>query len=159
MQPYNQLRRYGLLGLIGLLIGAPLLAADTQTSAAHQAVQYRQDVFQLMKWHSKALAALIQGRVDYQPDQFKHHAEALAALSRMPLEGFTEASREAARASRLKDEMWYQYARFSDLFNQLQQASDHLATLAQATAKERRHAYGQVARQCKQCHDRFRYTQ
>lgn len=122
-------------------------------------VEYRQAAFNAMGWHFKKMGAMIQGRAPYDAAEFKRRAEAVAALSQLPAEGFVPETQDTELPTRLKPEMWYQKERFDGYMQDLTKATAALAAQAGAEDKDDlRSVYGGAAQQCKNCHDRFRET-
>ncbi len=136
----------------------PLFAA-AQDRRSDDYVEYRQAAFTAMGWHFKKMGAMIQGRAPYDALEFKRRAEAVSALSQLPAEGFLPETQDTQLATRLKPEMWYQKERFDTYMQDLTTATAELAAQAGAEDKDDlRSVYGSAARQCKNCHDRFRAT-
>ena len=133
------------------------LFAVAQEQRSDDFVEYRQAAFNTMGWHFKKMGAMIQGRVPYDAVEFKRRAEAVAALAQLPAEGFVPETQNTELPTRLKPEMWYQKERFDGYMQDLIKATAELAAQAGAEDKDDlRSVFGGAARQCKNCHDRFR---
>ena len=141
----------------GLLLLPLVVSAQDQHSDDY--VEYRQGAFTAMAWHFKKMGAMIQGRTAYDAAEFKSRAEAVYVLAQLPAEGFNPVTKETELPNRVKPEVWYQIERFDELMQGLIKTTAELAAEAGAEDKDDlRAAYGSVARQCKNCHDRFRET-
>lgn len=151
------------LVLTALLLSAAVGSAahnghDHGGSEANKTVIYRQSIFKMMGWHFKTMGKMVQGRAEYDAEDFRRRAKLVHALTQMVAEGFTPSTQDAVTETALKDEMWYQKNRFDGLVKELQEASSELANLpATADKNELRTPLGRVAKTCKQCHDRFRH--
>ncbi len=144
--------------MCAVLFLLPVLS-NAQEQRSDDYVEYRQAAFNAMGWHFKKMGAMIQGRTPYDAVEFKQRAEAVAALSQLPAEGFVAETQDTELPTRLKPEMWYQKERFDGYMQDLTKATAELAAQAGAEDKDDlRSAYGGAAQQCKNCHDRFRET-
>lgn len=72
------------------LVGVSLLAGAAFAADATKAIKYRQGVMDAMAWHIGPIAAMAKGEMAFDKDALQHHADALAALSKLPVEGFLE---------------------------------------------------------------------
>ncbi len=135
------------------------LAASSMAAVADikpfEAVEYRKGIFKAVKWQFGPMGDMVKGKVDYDAAEFSRRAANLAALSKMPLEGFrpgTYASATSALPS-IEDD----WQTFADTMSQFQ---DNTAALEQAAASgdmgEIKPAFIKVARTCKSCHDKFK---
>lgn len=134
-----------------------LCVASARGQEVPDPVSYRQSVFRLMAWQSKQLGAMVQGRKPYDQADFLLRAQRLDWLSGMLHEAFEQPA-DSATVTGLKPDMWYQKERFNSYLQGLKQATEALAKQAETAQRkdELRRGYGQLARQCKGCHDRFR---
>ncbi|HSG02606.1 MAG TPA: cytochrome c [Marinobacterium sp.] len=144
--------------LVGLL--SAVLASTSLTSTvaradiAEDAIKYRQAIFTAFRWHFGAMGAMVRGKVDYDAAQFAHHATQLAALTRMPREGFVEGSDFGETAA--KDELWQNLDDLTLRFDQLAKDAEALATVSGGSLDDVKAAFGTVGKSCKGCHDKYR---
>src|SRR5210317_1724988 len=124
------LKKVVLTTLSCALLAAPLAQADR----AEDAIEYRQGVFKAYGWHFGAMGAMVRGKVDYDAQQFSHHANQLAALTRMPLEGFIDGSDMGDTAA--KSELWENLDDINSRFTQLMGDADNLAAAAGGSIDE-----------------------
>lgn len=144
-----------LIGFLSLIVlGAPLSAANVYADKAEDAIQYRQSIFTAFRWHFGAMGAMVRGKADYNAEQFAHHATQLAALTRMPKEGFIEGSDFGDTDA--KDELWENLSDVNQRFDQLSQDADKLVAVSKGSLDEARAAFGAVGKSCKGCHDKYR---
>ncbi|SIS56463.1 Cytochrome c556 [Neptunomonas antarctica] len=144
------------LMMSAILLSLPILG-NAQDKTADDYVEYRQGVFNAIGWHFKKMGPMIQGRIPYDAVEFKRHAEAVAVLSHMPAEGFVKEAKDSTLPTRVKPDVWFQTERFNTYMDDMIKAAAELAEQAGVEDKdELRPAYGNVAKQCKACHDRYR---
>jgi cytochrome c556 len=136
----------------GLLIGTSLLTHAE--SNPEEIVKYRQAVMKSQAGHMAAVAAIVQGKVDYK-DQLVDHVKALEATSRDIARLFPKDSDIAN--SKALSETWSNYAEFQKQAKDTQQKS---SALAQAVAAGDKQNYGarfkDLQESCKGCHKDFR---
>jgi len=145
-----------LLGTV-LSVSAPSVMAEADQDAA---TKYRQGVFTAMEWNLGPLAAMVQGRVAFDSEEFTQRSERLVFLSHLTGEGFADpASSQGSRMeTRASWQIWEAKPRFDNLMSEMQ---TRLMTLNEAAAqgqgrKQLRPLLGRVAQSCKACHDKFR---
>jgi len=149
------MRSKKLIGFLSLIVlGAPLLTTSVYADKAEDAINYRQSIFTAFRWHFGAMGAMVRGKADYNAEQFAHHATQLAALTRMPQEGFIEGSDFGETDA--KDELWENLADVNQRFDQLSQDADKLVAVSGGSLDEARAAFGDVGKSCKGCHDKYR---
>lgn len=139
--------------LSATLIGASM-SAPVYADKAEDAIKYRQGVFTAFRWHFGAMGAMVRGKVDYNAEQFAHHATQLAALTRMPREGFIEGSDFGDTAA--KGELWENLDDVNARFDKLISDADALLAVSGGSLEDVRPAFGAVAKNCKGCHDNYK---
>ena len=95
--------------VITIAVGfAASLAAIADDKAIEKAVGYRQGAYKIVGWHFGPMAAMVKGEMDYDSDVFAANADALAAVSQFPINGFIPGSSmdEAAVDTNAKAEIW-----------------------------------------------------
>ena len=135
-----------------MLLGA--MSANVQADMAEDAIKYRQSVFQTYKWHFGAMGAMVRGKAPYDAAKFKHHADALAAVAPLAVEGFIEGSDLGDTAA--KDELWENLADLNKRFDELALATSKLAAASGGELDAAKAAFGAVGKGCKGCHDNYR---
>ena len=143
-----------ILSAVLLSLSASMVQAE---SATDKAIEYRQGVYRAMDWNLSPLAAMVQGRVDFDGAVFAQRAERIALLGSIVAEGFADA--ESVRGdTRASYRIWEGRERFDELMAQMQQRSRALQQAAAAgqDRDELRPLLGQLGQSCKACHDRFR---
>ena len=139
---------------------ASTLQAAPVVDKADKAIEYRQGVYGAMEWNLNRMAAMVQGRVEFDAADFAERAERLALLGTLTDEGFGDANsvRGEAVNTRASYRIWEARERFDGLMAEMQTRT---RTLQQAAAAgqardELRPLMGRVAQSCKACHDKFR---
>jgi len=144
--------------LIACTLGAALTALSISAPAladrAEDAIKYRQGVFTAFRWHFGAMGAMVRGKMEYDAQQFAHHATQLAALTRMPREGFIDGSDFGDTAA--KAELWENLDDVNARFDKLISDADALLAVTGGSLDDVRPAFGAVAKNCKGCHDNYK---
>lgn len=144
--------------LIACTLGATLTALSISAPAladrAEDAIKYRQGVFTAFRWHFGAMGAMVRGKMEYDAQQFAHHATQLAALTRMPREGFIDGSDFGDTAA--KAELWENLDDVNARFDKLMSDADALLAVTGGSLDDVRPAFGAVAKNCKGCHDNYK---
>jgi cytochrome c556 len=118
-------------------------------------VKQRQAAMTLQSKYFGPMAGMAQGKIPYRADVVAYNASLLDALSRMPWDGFTDATKDVKSATlpaAFSDPAKFKQAqdRFQEAVQGLVRASkgsDEAATKA---------AIGAVGKQCGACHQDFR---
>jgi len=143
-----------LSGALTLVLLAGSFTSPVFADSVEDAIKYRQAVFTAFRWHFGAMGAMVRGKVDYDAQQFSHHANQLSALTRMPLEGFIDGSDMGDTAA--KPELWENLDDINSRFTQLMADADNLAAAAGGSIDEVRPLFSAVAKNCKGCHDKYK---
>jgi len=149
-----------LLGVV-LSVSIPPVMAESDLDAA---IEYRQGVFTAMEWNLGPLAAMAQGRVAFDAEEFAQRSERLVFLSHLTEGGFTDpaSGRSSHVETRASWQIWEAKSRFDNLMSEMQV---RLMTLNEAASQgqgqgqgreQLRPLLGRVAQSCKACHDKFR---
>lgn len=142
----------GLAGLFGLVVGKGVIAAEVKPA---DAIEYRQSVYNVIKWNFAPIGAMVKGEKPYDADAVARHTAFLEVLSKMPLEGFTPGS--DVGKTEAKPDIWKNWAEFEKLMNNFQQETVKLNQAAQARDQNAVKAqFSNTAKACKACHDKFR---
>jgi cytochrome c556 len=142
--------------LVGVAMAA--LAQEKPPSKAEQAIKYRQSVYKVILWNFGPVAAMSQGKMPYDATQFARHAERVATMAPMLLEGYAEGSASAEGVkTRARPEIWENKAEFEKLMHDMESKTAALATVAKEGDFEKsKAAFGEAAAACKACHEKFR---
>jgi cytochrome c556 len=119
------------------------------------AIKYRKSVYQVIKWNFGPMGAMVKGEMPFDAEAFARHAERVAALSGMPLEGFIPDSDLGDTTA--KSEIWQQWDTFKSRMQDFETEAAKLAEVARGgDEKAIRAQFGATAKTCKACHDDFR---
>lgn len=133
-------------------ISAPFAMAET---AAEKAIDYRKNVFSVIKWHFGPMAGMVKGKIDFDAADFQRRAELVAALAQMPQEGFIEGSDKGD--TNAKPEIWQNKGKFDGGMKMLVENSAALAEASKSGDMAKiKPAFGKLAKNCKGCHDNFK---
>lgn len=145
----KKLTAFAVAALVGLAGLTSLAGADDENPA----IKYRQAVMKANGWHIGPIAGMAKGEMAFDNASLTHHAEALAALAKMTLEGFPEGS-EGGKA---KAEAWSNRADFEAKAQAFIDATAALAAAAPTVQQADLGALlGAVGGACKGCHENYR---
>ncbi|WP_430461176.1 c-type cytochrome [Thalassolituus sp. LLYu03] len=139
-------------------LAATLIAIGSSAMAApkpFEAVEYRKGIFKAVKWNFGPMGDMVKGKTEFNADDFARRAGNLAALSKMPLEGFMPGTYErSTSALPVIEDAWDTFAKTMGDFE------TNSAALAEAAKggdmNAIRPAFMKVAQTCKACHDKFK---
>ena len=119
------------------------------------AIKYRQGVYRTIGWNFGPMAAMAKGERPYDAAAFARHAEIVAFMSKLPLEGFVPGSDTGE--TKAKPEIWLDMDDFKAKLEKMQAEAAKLAEVAKAgdlnTSKAQ---LGETGKACKACHDKYR---
>lgn len=144
--------------IVLMTLTAALAATSLQAAAEvkpFEAIEYRKGIFKAVKWNFGPMADMVKGKTEFNADDFARRAANVAALSKMPLEGFiagTYASKTSALPAIEND-----WETFTGIMNDFEKNAAALAVAAQSgDLAQIRPAFGDVGKTCKSCHDKFK---
>ncbi len=133
-----------------------VVAQGRPQSKAEQAIKYRQSVYKIILWNFGPMAGMVQGKLPYEAAEFSKHAERVATMAPMLLEGYPPDS-AAGAPTRAKPEIWQNLDEFTTLMHNMENKAAALASTAREGSLEKsRAAFGELGDACKACHDKFR---
>lgn len=129
--------------------------ADEQKSPEESAIDYRQGAFTMIKHHFGPMAAMMKGDLEYNAADFAKNAEAVAALSKFPMNGFIAGSYEGETEAKAEIEL--NAEDFKKKMETFQVEAASLAEIAKggdmAAIKPQ---FGKVGESCKACHKEYK---
>nr|CAA6816331.1 MAG: Cytochrome C [uncultured Thiotrichaceae bacterium] len=138
---------------LALTIAASAFAKNTPEE---DAVEYRQGAFKMIGHHFGPMAAMVQGKMEFDAEAFKKNAEAVAALSQFPENGFIDGSYggDSGAKESIADNK-------DDLKEKMETFKVEAANLAKVAAdggdmSALKPAFGKVGQSCKACHKAYR---
>ena len=130
--------------------------AMAKSSPEEKAIEYRQGAFKMIGHHFGAMAAMVKGKTEFDAEAFTKNAEAVAALSQFPINGFVDGSYEGkTRAKKgIAENM-------DDFKEKLETFKVEAANLAKAASDggdlgALKPSFGKVGQSCKACHTDYR---
>lgn len=144
------------------LIAAMLLAACGSVLAGsafaqkpEDAIKYRRGVYAVIGWNFGPMAAMVKGDRPYDAAAFARHAEIVAYMSKLPLEGFVPGSDSGD--TKAKPEIWLDMDDFKAKLEKMQGEAAKLAEVAKrGDLGAVRAQFGETGKSCKACHDEYR---
>ena len=143
------------VALAASLLAGAALPAQLQFTRAEDAVKYRQGALFVLAQHFARIGAMATGRTPYDPKAALEHAEVVASLSRLPLDGFAAGAEKAP--ARARPEVWTETARFREHNDRFVAESAKLVAAARTNSLDAlKTAFSSTAGTCKSCHDAYR---
>ena len=129
--------------------------ADEEKSPEEMSISYRQGAFTMIKHHFGPMAAMVKGDVPFNAEEFTKNAEAVAALSKFPINGFVAGSYEGKTEAKADIEL--NAEDFNKKMETFQVEAASLAEVAKggdmAAIKPQ---FGKVGESCKACHKEYK---
>ena len=141
---------------------AALMASSTLTQAevkVSDAVEYRQGIYKAVRWNFGPMGDMVKGKQEFNADEFSRRAANLAALSKMPLEGFVAGSYNGTYSGSTDalPAIEKDWETFAGIMSDFETNAAALAEAASAGDMDAiRPAFMSVAKTCKSCHDKFK---
>ncbi|MCT7358823.1 MAG: cytochrome C [Thalassobium sp.] len=141
---------------------AALMASSTLTLAevkVSDAVEYRQGIYKAVRWNFGPMGDMVKGKQEFNADEFSRRAANLAALSKMPLEGFVAGSYNGTYSGSTDalPAIEKDWETFAGIMSDFETNAAALAEAASAGDMDAiRPAFMSVAKTCKSCHDKFK---
>ncbi|MEZ5534026.1 MAG: cytochrome c [Thiolinea sp.] len=139
--------------VLTLSVAASVWAKNTPEE---DAIEYRQSAYTMIKQHFGPMAAMVKGDMEFDAEAFKKNAEAVAALSQFPINGFVDGSYEGDTDAKpsIAENM-------DDFREKMETFKIEAANLAKVAAEggdmsALKPAFGKVGGSCKACHDDYR---
>ena len=138
---------------LGAAAAWPALAL--QFNRPEDAVKYRQGALFVLSQHFTRIGAMANGRIPYDGKAALEHAEVVASLSRLPMDGFAGGpDRISAKA---RPEIWTETARFKEHNDKFVAETSRLLAAAKTHNLDAlKGAFNATANTCKSCHDAYR---
>jgi cytochrome c556 len=139
------------IGALALGVG---LVAIAQTKP-EDSIKYRRSAMYLVGANFGPLAAMAQGKRPYDKDAAIKHANIVAFVSKLPLEGFVPGTDTGE--TKAKPEIWQDMDDFKAKMDKMNQETAKLSQVAQSGDFEAVKAQvGETGKACKACHDKYK---
>ncbi|NKF50973.1 cytochrome c [Shewanella sp. WXL01] len=143
-----------ILALTTAAILVPSAMADNFRKPEH-AIKYRQSAFSLIAYNFGDMGAMMKGKKAFDQKVFAERAVNVAALSKIPHEGFIDGTDSGNTDALAK--IWSNKADFDERMMTFQTNAAKLAEIAATgSKKELKQAFGEVGKTCKGCHDNYK---
>jgi cytochrome c556 len=120
------------------------------------AIKYRQSAMFLVGQNFGPLAAMAQAKIPYDKEAAIKHADIVAFVSKLPLQGFQPGT-DTGGNTKAKPEIWENMDDFKAKLEKMQQETAKLAEVAQSGDFNALKAQvGETGKACKACHDKYR---
>lgn len=160
MASFSKIALSAVIALTSTLTFATSSISTAHASAfsdADEAVEYRQQAFQLIRQNFGYMAGMVRGEIDFDGAMFEERAQSLSHLSHIPWSGFSYAGENYSGSGDAKAEIWQNKDDFDARALQFQQDAQALAEAATShRLRDVRSTFMSAARNCQQCHDRYR---
>ena len=138
-----------------LISVTPQTIAHDQGDTIEQAINYRQSAFRMIAWHFKPMGAMVKEKIDWNLADFQDHANAVAALARLPINGFIPDSDFGD--THAKSIIWEEPDDFAKKMQAFVDQAGNLQVIAQNGDRDQiSDQFIQTARTCKSCHKKYR---
>ena len=118
-------------------------------------IEYRQAAFSLISYNFGDMGAMLKGQKPFDEATFSMRADNVAALSKLPHEGFIEGSDKGD--TRALEKIWQDKADFDSKMKTFIDNAAALAVAAKTTDQSTiKKAFVNTGKSCKACHDGFR---
>jgi len=131
-------------------------AAAAQFAKPQEAIQYRQSVMTLIAQHFKRMAAVIQGKADFDREMFAKNAEVVKMLATLPWKAMQAPGTDKGDTT-MTSAVFSKKDEFLEIAKNFENATAILAEAAQGADLDGLKApFNAVAQDCKACHKDFR---
>lgn len=119
------------------------------------AIEYRQVAFSLIAYNFGDMGEMMKGKKPFNAETFTMRANNVAALSKIPFEGFIDGSDKGDTEALAK--IWQDRADFDAKMKTFQENAAILATVAQKGDQTAiKQAFMDTGKSCKGCHDIYK---
>jgi len=144
--------------LAAVLMFAVCASVSVNTAFAQKpedAIKFRRGVMAVIGWNFGPMAAMAKGDRPYDAAAFARHAEIVAFMSKLPLEGFVPGSDTGE--TKAKPEIWLDMDDFKAKLEKMQAEVAKVGEVEKAGELNTSKAQlGKDGKACKECHDKYR---
>jgi len=147
--------------ILAAALAVPMLSTtmtvQAQPTMADRASAYRLGAFRMIGWHLGPIGAMAKGEMPFDADKAKLNADAIAALSQFPKNGFIDGSSSDDIKTRALPAIWKERGKFDEMMSNFEEAAQGLATAAASGSMDTiKPALGKLGSSCKECHKAYR---
>jgi len=151
----NMFTKIFAIAVTAMSVAAISTVTAEEKSPEEAAIEYRQSSFKMIKHHFGPMGAMVKGEKEFNAEEFAKNAEAVVALSKFPINGFTAGSDMGETDA--KSEIWANMDDFKKKMETFQVEAASLAEIAKsgdmAAIKPQ---FGKVGETCKACHKEYK---
>ncbi|MBT1444526.1 cytochrome c [Shewanella sp. JM162201] len=130
-------------------------ATANNFESTDDAIHYRESAFGLIAYQFGDMSAMLKGKKEFNADVFAQRAANVAALSKLPAEGFIDGSDKGKTDALPK--IWENKADFDSRMTEFQDNAAKLAEVAKGGDKDAiKAAFANTGKSCKGCHDNYK---
>jgi cytochrome c556 len=134
------------------VLAAPLASAQAKPE---DVIKYRQGAYKVIGWNMGPMAAMVKGDVPYNKEAFARHADIVAYVGKLTLEGFTPGTDKGE--TKVKPEAFAKMDDFKSKMSKMNEETAKLATIAKTgSLDDIKKQFGATGASCKACHDDYR---
>ena len=131
-------------------------AAYAQFAKPEYAIKYRKAVMTLVAQHFTRMGAVVQGKAEYDKDEFSANADLVAKLATLPWDAFMEPGTDKGDTT-MTSAAFDKPAEFNKVAESFETDTAMLAGAAQGGDLDAiKGQFGKVAQNCGSCHKQFR---
>jgi cytochrome c556 len=150
------MKRKAMMWVSGAVLATVSLGVLADGPKPEDAIKYRRGVMAAQGWNMNAMGAMVKGAKPFDKAVFEQHAQNLAALSKMGVEGFMVPGSDKGE-TKAKPELFTEMDKFKGGMQKLGMESTKLAQVAASGDMGAIKAqFGETGKVCKGCHDNFR---
>jgi cytochrome c556 len=143
-----------MVGIVLVVMVAGVAVA--QFTTPEEAIQYRKSVMSQIAQHFKRMAAVMQGKADFDREMFAEDAEAVKTLATQPWKAMLEPGTDKGDTT-MSSAVFKKKEEFLNLSEKFQNDTAILAETSQgADLDGLKGPFNAVAQNCKACHKAFR---
>ena len=150
------MKRITRITILVLIVAFVCGAAYAQFGKPENAIKYRQAVMTLIAQHFTRMGAVIQGKAEYDKDEFSANADVVEMLTTLPWQAMMEPGTDKGDTT-MSSAVFEKVEQFREAAGSFETAAAKLATTARGGDLNAVKAqFGKTVQYCKTCHTEFR---
>lgn len=145
------LKKFALASALATL---SISAAQAQVKP-EDVIKYRQGAYKVIGWNMGPMAAMVKGEMPYNKEAFARHAEIVAFVGKLTMEGFKPGTEKGD--TKVKPEAFTKMDDFKSKMNKMNEESAKLAAISKTgSLDDIKKQFGATGATCKACHDDYK---
>jgi cytochrome c556 len=150
------MKKFAKLSICLIILTVAIGGAYAQFAKPEDAIKYRKSVMFLIAQHFGRMGAVVKGKTDYDQQAFTRNATVMEALSQLPWEASMEPGTDKGDTT-LNAAVFAKQDEYKASAQAFEAGSAKLVSVSQSGDLNAIKAqFGEVAKSCKSCHDKFR---